>query len=51
MGSSELSQVGKNNISTLCTGVVHGQDEDYTADLGHLTRARPSLAGFGEGGG
>lgn len=28
--SSEHSQVGKNNIYTLCTGVVHGRDEDYT---------------------
>lgn len=47
--SSELSQVGKNNIYTLCTGVVHGQDKDYTVDIGHLTRARPSLAGLGAG--
>lgn len=47
--SSELSQVGKNNIYTLGTGVVHGQDKDYTVDRGHLTRARPSPAGFGEG--
>lgn len=47
--SSELSQVGKNSIYTLCTGMVHGQDKDYTVDIGHLSRARPSLAGLGAG--